>query len=373
MRFKDIIGHESVKERLRSMVDDNRLPHALLLQGPEGIGKYALARAFIQYIHCENRHDGDSCGHCQACVQQQSFNHIDTIFSFPVIKGKLKSATSDDYIVDWREYISENPYMDFTNWLTALGNANAQPVMYVEESASLIHKLNFTTHKSRYKTVLMWQPERMNTECANKLLKLVEEPFPDTVFVMVSNNPREILPTIYSRVQRIEMKRLPDTAVAQFLQEEKGVDVTDAMAIAHLSEGNIVEAMRQISLGSQHKESLELFMRLMREAYKRDIKSLKQWSVDVSALGREGIIRFLTYCERMVRENFIYNLRQPGLNYLNRDEAAFSSRFARFITERNVERLIDELNSAIADIAGNANAKIVTFDLAIKVIMLIKA
>lgn len=373
MKFSDIIGHDTVKERLRALVDDNRLPHALLLQGPEGIGKFAMARALAQYIHCENRHDGDSCGHCQACVQQQSFNHIDTIFSFPVIKGKLRAATSDDYIVDWRDYISENPYMDFTKWLAALGNANAQPVMYVEESAALIHKLNFTTHKSRYKTVLMWLPERMNTECANKLLKLVEEPFADTVFIMVSNTPQDILPTIYSRTQRIEMKRMPDSIVAEYLCREKGIDATDAAAIAHLAEGSIVEATRQISLGNQHKESLDLFMRLMREAYKRDIKALKQWSVDVSSLGREGIIRFLTYCERMVRENFIYNLSQPSLNYLNRDEAAFSSRFARFITERNVERLITELNTAIADIAGNANAKMVTFDLAIKVIMLIKA
>lgn len=372
MKFSDINGHEVIKTRLRSMVDDNRLPHAMLLHGPEGIGKYAMARAFVQYIHCEDRHDGDSCGHCAACVQQQSFNHIDTIFSFPVIKGKLRSATSDDYIADWREYVADNPFMDFTRWLSMLGNANAQPVMYVEESAALIHKLNFTTHKSRYKTVLMWLPEKMNTECANKLLKLVEEPFPDTVFIMVSNAPQDILPTIYSRTQRIEMKRLPDQAIAEYLRDSKGVDPLDANSIAHLSEGNVVEALKLISLTDQRKKSLELFMRLMREAYKRDIKALKGWSVDVSALGRDGIIRFLSYCERMVRENFIYNLQRPELNYLNRDEATFSSRFARFISNRNVEQLIEELNRAITDIAGNANAKIVTFDLAIKIIMLIK-
>lgn len=135
----------------------------------------------------------------------------------------------------------------------------------------------------------------------------------------------------------------------------------------------MLEAELQVSLGNQQRESLELFMRLMREAYKRDIHALKQWSLDVAALGREGEIAFLSYCERMVRENFIYNLRRPELNYLNRDEAGFSSKFARFITERNVIKLVDELNSAITDIAGNANAKIVLFDLAIKVIMLIKA
>lgn len=373
MKFSDIPGHENVKERLRSMVNDDRLPHALLLQGPPGVGKFAMARALAQYIHCENRHDGDSCGCCPACIQQQSFNHIDTIFSFPVVKGKNREATSDDYITDWRDFISENPYMDFSRWLSALGNANAKPVMYVEESAALIHKLNFTAHKARYKTVLMWLPERMNTECANKLLKLVEEPFADTIFIMASNAPQEILPTIYSRTQRIEMKRLADSTVASYLSDNMGIDPTDALAVAHLSEGNMLEAIKQVSLGNQRRESLELFMRLMREAYKRDIRALKQWSVDVAALGREGEITFLTYCERMVRENFIYNLRQPALNYLNRDEAGFSSKFARFITERNVARLIDELNSAITDITGNANAKIVLFDLAVKVIMLIRA
>lgn len=373
MKFSDILGHENVKERLRAMVDDDRLPHALLLQGPAGVGKFAMARALTQYIHCENRHNGDSCGHCPACVQQQSFNHIDTIFSFPVIKGKNREATSDDYITDWKDFLRENPYMDFSRWLAALGNANAQPVMYVEESAALIHKLNFTAHKARYKTVVMWLPERMNSECANKLLKLVEEPYADTVFIMVSNTPQDILPTIYSRTQRIEMKRMPDDTVASYLIDNMGVDPTDAMAVAHLSEGSLIEAMRQVSLGNQQRESLELFMRLMREAYKRDIRALRQWSVDVSALGREGEIAFLTYCERMVRENFIYNLHTQALNYLNRDEAGFSSKFARFITERNVVKLIDELDSAITDIAGNANAKMVLFDLAIKVIMLIKA
>lgn len=373
MKFSDILGHDNVKNRLRAMVDDDRMPHALLLQGPGGIGKFAMARALAQYIHCENRRDGDSCGCCPACVQQQSFNHIDTIYSFPVIKGKNRESTSDDYITEWKEFLTESEYMDFNRWLSMLGNANGKPVMYVEESAALIHKLNFTAHKARYKTVVMWLPERMNTECANKLLKLVEEPFSDTIFIMVSNCPQEILPTIYSRTQRIDMKRLPDETVARFLTGRLGVDPADAVSVAHLSEGSLLEAELQVSLGNQQRESLELFMRLMREAYKRDIHALKQWSLDVAALGREGEIAFLSYCERMVRENFIYNLRRPELNYLNRDEAGFSSKFARFITERNVIKLVDELNSAITDIAGNANAKIVLFDLAIKVIMLIKA
>ncbi len=264
MKFDDILGHYDIKLRLRQMVEENRLPHALLLHGQPGIGKFMMARALAQYIHCTDRHNGDSCGKCPACIQQQTYNHIDTIFSYPILKGKNKGCISEDYITDWREFLSESPYMDFGHWLAKLGNPNGQPTMYVEESSALIHKLNFTSHASKFKTVLMWLPERMNVECANKLLKVIEEPFEDTLFILVSNNPAEVLPTIFSRTQRIEMKRLPDNIVAQSIQESNGLDHADAMAIAHLSSGSFLEADQQANLTQEQGVSLDLFMRLMR-------------------------------------------------------------------------------------------------------------
>ena len=373
MKLSDIPAHEGVKQRLRDMVDADRIPHALLLHGPSGIGKMAMARAFAQYIHCENRTDGDSCGVCPSCLQHQSFNHIDTHFVYPVVKNaKLKRAVSDDYAGEWREFLGESPWMDFDRWLELLGKDNAQPMIYVDESAELIRKLHYTARKSDYKIVLMWLPEKMNSECANKLLKLVEEPFPDTKIVMVSDRPSDILPTIFSRTQRVEMRRLADETIAGKLAADFAVDPVDAMAIAHIADGDMVAAIKALKVSKTSREFLELFMSLMRLAYQRKVSDLRDWSVKVADLGRVQSCRFLAYCQRLVRENFIHNLNTPSLNYMNRDEAEFSSRFSRFINERNVLRIVSELNRAQTDIAGNGNAKIVLFDLAIKIILLLK-
>lgn len=374
MKFSDIPSHESAKQRLLSFVDTNKIPHAILLEGPSGIGKFALARAYAQYIHCQNRRNGDSCGMCPSCLQHESFNHIDIHYVFPVVKkSSPKKSFSDDYIDVWKDFLGENPYMDFQRWLIALDNVNSQPSIYVDESEELIRKLNFTSHQAKYKVVLFWLPERMNQECANKLLKLIEEPYADTLFVFVSNNSREILPTIYSRTQRIELKRLSDETIAQYLVSNYAIDGQDALALAHIADGNIIEADKIVSLSKENNRFLELFIKLMRLAYQRKVKELKLWSVDAAGLGREQIMRFLTYCQRLVRENFIYNLSVSELNYLNREEAQFSQNFARFITEKNVIKLIDVLNKALTDISCNANAKIVLYDMSIKVIMLLKA
>lgn len=374
MKFSDIPAHNFAKQKLRTFVDRNKIPHAILLEGPSGIGKYALARAFAQYIHCQNRQNGDSCGMCPSCLQHESFNHIDTHFVFPVVKkSSPKKSFSDDYIDAWKDFLSENPYMDFQKWLVALDNVNAQPVIYVDESEELIRKLNFTSHQAKYKVVLFWLPERMNQECANKLLKLIEEPYGDTLFVFVSNNSREILPTIYSRTQRIELKRLSDDVIAQYLVDNYAVEGQDALALAHIADGNIIEADKIVSLSKENQKFLELFIQLMRLSYQRKVKELKSWSVDVAGLGREQIMRFLTYTQRLIRENFIYNLSVSELNYLNREEAQFSRNFAKFITESNVIKLIDVFNKALTDILGNANAKIVLYDMSIKVILLLKS
>lgn len=373
MKFSDIPGHEEVKSRLRQMVDAGRIPHALLLQGPSGIGKMAVARAFAQYIHCTDRHDGEPCGVCASCLQHQSFNHIDTYYVFPIVKRKSgSSAICDDFLPEWREYLTDSPWMDYDKWLVALDKPNAQPVIYVDESASLLRKLQYTARTSLFKIVIVWLPEKMNTECANKLLKMVEEPFEDTLLVFVSNTPREILPTIYSRLQRIDMRRHSDELTAKWLEQTFGTDAADAMAVAHVAEGSLVAAERQLKVNADSKKFLDLFMQLMRLAYQRKVKELREWSEAVAGIGREKECRFLDYCIRMLRENFIYNIRVPGLNYLNRDEASFSANFARFINERNVEKLIAVLDKARIDIAGNGNAKIIMFDVAVKVILLLK-
>lgn len=374
MKFSDIPAHDHVKERLRALADTDRMPHALLLEGPQGVGKFMMARALAQYIHCTDRRDGEPCGVCPACVQHQTFNHVDTIYSFPILKNGSSTAVSDDYIREWRDFLSESPYMNFATWQKYLNNINGQPVIYVNESQEIIRKLSFTSHSSKYKIVVMWLPERMNTDCANKLLKLVEEPLPGTLLIFVSDNPREILPTIYSRLQRIEMKRLPDEAVAAHIAaEHPELSAADAMAIAHQAEGSILTAERNLTMNEESTLFLDYFISLMRLAYTRKVGALRKWSVDAAGMGREQETRFLDYCNRMMRENFMCNLRIPELVYLNTPERNFSAKFSPFINERNVEKLIKAFSEAKRDIAANGNAKIILFDLAVKVILLLKS
>ncbi|MCM1137864.1 MAG: DNA polymerase III subunit delta [Muribaculum sp.] len=374
MKFSDIPSHENTKRQLRDMISDGRIPHALLLHGPAGIGKFMLARAFAQFLHCQSpTPEGEPCGNCPSCIQHQTFNHVDMLYVFPVVKtDKIKAPISDDYIMDFREFLDISPFMDFDRWAQSFDKKNAQPVIYVSESEQLEQRLAVTTTSAKYKIVLMWLPEKMNEQTANKLLKLIEEPFSDTIFILVSDNAAEILPTIYSRCRPIELKRLSDDTIANYLTTRMAVDPQDALSIAHVASGNMLIAIRSLDATSVSRMFFDYFVQLMRLAYMRDVKGLKQWSADVTAMGREQEIKFYDYCQRLIRENFIYNFNIPDLVYLNRTEAQFSKNFARFITENNAEKIIDVMNTAAIDIAGNANGKIVNFDLAIKMIILIK-
>lgn len=175
MKFSQIPAHENVKRQLREMVADRRIPHALLLHGPAGIGKFMLARAFAQYLHCQSpTADGEPCGECPACRQYESFNHVDSLYVFPVVKTeKLKAPVSDDYMTEFKEFVASSPFMDFERWTGYFDKKNAQPVIYVSESEALEQRLSVTTTVSKYKTVVLWLPEKMNEQTANKLLKQI--------------------------------------------------------------------------------------------------------------------------------------------------------------------------------------------------------
>lgn len=374
MKFADIPGHRRVKERLREMVLADRLPHALLLEGPEGTGKLALARAFAQFNNCTARTpDGEPCGKCPACLQSEHFNHVDTIYSFPIIKPDgVTDPVSDDFFAEWRQFLTDDPFADYQTWTSRLGKDNAVPYIYVSEANSLIHRLNFQSRVSRYRTVILWLPERMREETANKLLKMIEEPYPDTLIIMVSNAPEDILGTIYSRLQRISVGRLSDDEVAGWLTSTQGVGEEDALAVAHIAEGNLTAARRAISVSKESARRLESFKALMRSAYQRDIAALKAWSQDIAATGRERTLQFYDYCLRLVRESFMLNFQRPELTFITTAEREFLRNFAPFINTRNVEKMVEVLEKAREDIRGNANGKIVNFDLAVKMILLIK-
>ena len=374
MFFRDVIGQEDVKQRLIHSVKTGQIAHAQLFCGPEGVGKFPLALAYARYIQCTNKGENDACGQCPSCKQYNNLMHPDLHFVFPIVKNeKKKKRVSDDYIEDWRLFLAEITYFNLDQWLEYIDAANSQAMIYAEESREIIRKISLKTYESDYKVMIIWLPERMNAVCANKLLKLLEEPYDKTVFLLVSDNASAILGTILSRTQPVHLRPLSEDVVSSALVTNYSLSPEDASAIAHIASGNYLRALESIRVSDEMRLNFDLFVRLMRLAYGRKIKDLKLWSEEISDLGREKERVFLSYAQRMLRENFIYNIRQPEINYMTTQEAQFSSRFAPFIHERNVYPIMEELSRAYDDIGQNANGKIVFFDLAIKMIMLLKS
>jgi len=358
-----VIGQKEVQERLMQMVKEDRLPHAMMLCGPTGSGKKALAVAFASYL----------LGEDNAMVQK--LEHPDLHFTYPTIKLPSMSTdhkpVSDDFAHEWHELIMQGPYFTLDQWLTAIGAENQQAIITAGESDDLVRKLSLKSSQGGYKVSIIWLPERMNIECANKLLKLIEEPPSQTVFIMVCEEPDKLLETIRSRVQRIDVKKIPDEAIRQALIERRGIDENSALRISRLANGSWLKAIETLQAGSENEQFLDLFMMLMRLAYQRRVRDLKKWSETMAGFGREKQKRFLQFFLRMLRENFMYNFQQQELVYMTQDEENFAKNFARFINEANILPLYDLTNKAIRDIGQNANAKIVFFDFALQIIVLL--
>ena len=373
MYFKDIIGQDNIVALLRSAVAEGRIPHAQLICGGEGVGKLAVTIAYARYLCCTQRHGEDACGECPSCKKFNKLAHPDLHFAFPIYKkDSSKTPHSDDFIEKWRQAVAENPYMNLNQWMDHIGTENQQGLIYASQSEEIIRKLTLKSSEGGYKVMIIWMAEKMNGECSNKLLKMIEEPPAQTVFLLVAENPDMLLPTIQSRVQRLTLRPIEEETITRALCERYGLTDADARQIAHASAGNWLQAVEAIHLGNRSKENIELFMMLMRKSYARDLKGMRQWADSVAGMGREPQKNFLVYCQRMIRESFICNFRRPEINYMNVDEANFTSRFAPFVNEKNIFGIMDELSEAQRHIEQNVNAKMVFFDLALKMIMLLK-
>ncbi|MGL4292850.1 MAG: DNA polymerase III subunit delta', partial [Bacteroidales bacterium] len=261
MYFKDIIGQEEIKQRLIRSVQTNHIAHAQLFAGPEGAGKFQLALAYARYIQCTDRSDTDSCGRCPSCVKYNKLIHPDLHFVFPVIKKGTNTICSD-FINEWRGFVTTHPYFSLREWMQEIGSENQQGGIFVNESDEIIRKLSVKPYESDYKVMLIWLPEKMNEQTANKLLKMLEEPFEKTVFLLVSNEADAMLGTILSRTQTIHVRPVAEQILARALQSRFGVNSQDSQRIAHLSNGNVVKALENLSVSEEREYLLELFKQM---------------------------------------------------------------------------------------------------------------
>ena len=381
MLFRDIIGQEATKQQLRQSVHEGRIPHAQLFTGISGIGKLQLALAYAQYLNCPNRTEEDSCGTCPTCLQYKHLQHPDLHFVFPIVGS---DEVCDNFLELWREILLTTPYFDLEDWHKALGVETKQSMIYEKESGEILRKLSLKPYGNGYKVMIIWQPEKMNTTTANKLLKLLEEPSPKTVFLLVSERPEALLATIQSRVQTIRVPRLETETIAEALRQ-KGIDTVKANDIARIANGSYLAALKKVDASDENQQELRDFIALFRDAYTvgvlRDpqkkyesLKRLRQWSLDMadSKVGREKQKHFLQYAQQQVRENYVRNLAQPELNYQMEAEREFSVKFAPFIHNGNVEAIMNQLDLAERQIEQNGNAKMIFFDLCLQMIVLIK-
>lgn len=369
MRFSDIPGREGAKNTLRHLADTGHVPHALMISGPSGSGKMMLARAFAQYLQCEHRHDGEACGRCTSCRLHADNGHPDLKFVYPYVKSKKLAPETQAEL--WGRMLTETPSMPEERWLQLIDAGNSQPSIYAEDANDIVQSDAYPSTSSPFKITVIWLPEKMNIAAANKILKVVEEPSEGTVFIFVSNNELEVLPTIFSRVQRINVGRFSDEEITTYLTTRYNMPAGQAMQYAALCNGSLIRADELGSNTGESEEFLAMYMDVMRAAYSKKVGTLKQLSETVAAFGREKNKRYLDYTARMIRENFMYNLHMPQLVAMTGAEEQFSVRFSPFINHLNVEDFLSETTRAQRDIERNANAKVVMFDYFLYVIILL--
>lgn len=400
MQFNEIIGREKTKSQLRDLVEQNRLSHALLFLGKEGSGALPMAIAFAQYVLCERGKSepsppslfgdseltiqtiirNDSCGVCPSCIKVENLVHPDLHFSYPVLKRDAKHdrILSTDYINEWRKFVKEFPYGNVSDWIDFLKNSptakiesgiNKQGNITVQECDDILHKLSLRPYEGDYKILLMWMPEYLGKE-GNRLLKLIEEPPPGTLFIFVAEDENEILPTILSRTQLVKIPQAENVEVEKYLAG-KSEDPEKASMVAGITGGNIREALRLLQNSEENWERMVRDWLNLTIRNKVDIQS--KWIDEVHLLGREKQKQLLQYFIHLIEVSIKLKFLQPDEVRVPVDsEKDFAATLAGMCEVEVLEEIVNEISKAIYHIERNANSKLLFHALTIRLYHLIK-
>ena len=375
MQFKDVIGQSAVKQRLIASVRENHVPHAQLFLGPAGSGKLPLALAYAQYILCPNRTETDSCGVCPTCQKMQKLVHPDLHFVVPTANTKKVKSNpeSDLFMEEWREYVIQNEgYVDTSSWYTFLDVENKQGYMSVRDAASLLRKLSMKSYEGEYKIAIIWMAEKMRTDTANKLLKLLEEPPEKTVFLLIAEDAEELLATIKSRTALVKIPSIDLTAVEAALKTRLKCNVKQAHDAAMVSEGNWITACHSVQESEEHKFYFTTFQQWMRLCFRAAYSEIIDFSSTVKGIGREKQKELLDYGLRIIRNSLLFNNNLAEIVMLPEDEKVFNSKFAPFINPANLAQIAALFEEAIRQIERNGNAQIIFTDMSFKMVGLLK-
>jgi DNA polymerase-3 subunit delta' len=366
-----------LKELLMHSVREGRVPHAQLFLGPKGSANLALALAFAQYVACNNKQQDDSCGKCPSCLKHLKFVHPDLHFVFPVATtSNVKTKPiSKNFLSEWRSLLDENPYFSLFDWLKHIGVENKQGLISVEESTNVLKDLSLKPYESETRIMLIWMPEKMNIQAANKLLKIIEEPPQKTLFLLVAESTENMLATVLSRTQLLKVPRYSDEEVLNYLTN-RGVDQGKAKMISNLVDGNINEALQlaeHVEDSEQNALSFVQWMRLCFSALQvKDIDKLVQWSEMMAKAGRENQKSFLLFASNVMRDALLKNYGVEKMMKMNVSGQNFTmEKFAPFIHAENCMEIISELNMAQLHVERNANPKILFLDTSFKIARLL--
>jgi DNA polymerase III subunit delta' len=375
MLFKEIIGNNSVKKQLIEAVRNNRISHAQLFSGKSGSAKLALALAYAQFLNCENRTTVDSCGTCSSCLKFNNLSHPDLHLVIPVLKTKeVQNPVSDHFIGNWRDFITNNYYGSLNGWIDSFGTENKtgqQGTIYKDEAINIHKKLSLKNYEAEYRIVLIWMPERMNLEVSNKLLKLFEEPPKGTIFLLITENTNQLLPTIISRLQSIKIADFTAEDIVNHFSEQ-ALSLEKAKQLRNLTNADLGKITQILEDKEWELDLFSDFSVWMRLTYKMDVQGISKWVDNLSLKGRKQQNLFLSYAIKMVRESLIYNFASDTLLKTNENEFAFLTKFSPFIHEENSVMITEKLEESIKAINRNANAKILFFELSLQMVKFLR-
>ncbi|RRQ50036.1 DNA polymerase III subunit delta' [Maribacter algicola] len=378
MLFKDVLGLSHIKNHLTSSADARRVPHAQLFVGPEGSGTLLMALAYAQYLICGNSNGENEGGSASCNLKFNSFSHPDVHFAFPVANTEQakKHAVSDNFIREWRDFLSEQPYGNLFDWYRLIDIEKKQGQIGVDEAKEIVKKLSLKSYEGGYKIMIVWMAEKLNNAASNKLLKLIEEPPEKTVFLLLCQDEEQILQTIRSRCQILHFPPLAEDVIADALLK-KGASQQEAMQISHEANGNFNKALDLLNKDSEDLVFEKWFVQWVRSAFKAKgnkaaIHELLLWSDELAKTGRETQKKFLYYCIMVMRQAMLLNYGVHELAYMKVHVDGFQfEKFAPFVHENNILEITKELEEAIYHIERNGNAKIIFTDLSIRLTRLL--
>jgi len=367
MQFEQIIGQDSIRQSLTETARAERIPHAQLFLGPVGSGNLSLALAYAQYILCTDKGETDACGVCSNCKKSQKFIHPDIHFSYPCVGSK---ALSTHFLEEWRTAISENPYLEVNQWLQSIGAENKQGNINKNECLDIIRKLSLKAFEGSHKILILWLPEYLAKE-GNRLLKLIEEPPENTVFLLVAENQEKILPTILSRCQLVKIPRLSDEEIAQGLSNKGLTEEKQLQEIVYLANGDFNQALQL--LDQQKNDNATILLDWLRKCYGGKGIELHNWVEGIAKIGRESQKHFLQYGLHFMREFLVLKMTGQPVVRLQSGELETAKRMLQVMDFNHVEKITKIMDQCYFAVERNAHPKILFLDASIKINQILKS